>query len=103
LWQRSSKVAPPCWPHDAGFWKPGESTTTSDDTVWIGVEIDLWANDRYHIQYVEGVYSQLSITDSVHCIYIEIIIPYIFCAIDLQDYVYYKLTTPVNIYKKQLF
>jgi hypothetical protein len=46
LWQRSSKVAPPCWPHVAGFWKPGESTTTSDETVWIGVDIDLQRNHR---------------------------------------------------------
>jgi hypothetical protein len=99
LWQRSSKVAPPCWPHDAGFWKPGESTTTSDDTVWIGVEIYLWANGRYHIQYTGGVYRQLSIADTVHCIYIEIMTLYILCAIDLQDYIYYQLTTPVNIYK----
>ena len=63
------------------------------------MEIDLWANDGYHLQYTGGVNRQLSIADSVHCIYIEIMILYIFCAIDLQDYSYYQLTTPVNIDK----
>ena len=63
------------------------------------MDIDLWTNDGYHIQYTEAKYRQLSVTDSTHCIYIEIMILHIFCAIGLQDYIYYQLTTPVYINK----